>query len=317
MDIQLEQFNIGIALALRAKLAIFKASPHQSSDLNDLLQQYLKFYMLPLPTDHIALHAGTSHDSQIAIMSWSPPQPTGTVIIVHGYMDHIGLYGHLIEELLNRKLTVLCFDAQGHGLSDGACCSINHFSEYVGRLKEIIALAQRHYESPLHAVGQSMGGAVLMKHLLNEGNEKGSPFASINLLAPLLQPRGWKQSRHLYYFSHRFIKSIKRVFRPSSWDKDFLNFLKYSDPLQPTRIPLDWVGAMDKWVTEFEHSPFNHYPLHIIQGNHDKTLDWLYNLEQFKRKFPAASVNVIDGANHHLVNESESLRKKIFAALQI
>ena len=74
---------------------------------------------------------------------------------------------------------------------------------------------------------------------------------------------------------------------------------------------------MDKWVTEFEHSPFNHYPLHIIQGNHDKTLDWLYNLEQFKRKFPAASVNVIDGANHHLVNESESLRKKIFAALQI
>lgn len=316
MESQRGKFNIEMAVALRADLASAKRPIEKKSNVSLFLKRYLKYYRLPVPNNRISLQSRTSDDGQITIMSWSPAQSMGTVIVVHGYMDHIGLYGHLIKELLSRKLTVLCFDAQGHGLSDGPRHSIKHFSQYVERLKEIITLAQHHYSGPLHVIGQSMGGAVLMKYLLDEGNEKASLFTSINLLAPLLQPCDWKRSRRIYCLSRWFITSVKRVFRASSWDKDFLDFLKYSDPLQSKRTPLDWVGAMDSWITEFEQSSPNHYPLHIIQGNHDKTLDWVYNLEQFKRKFPAASMTIIDRANHHLVNESEPLRAKIFASLQ-
>ena len=74
---------------------------------------------------------------------------------------------------------------------------------------------------------------------------------------------------------------------------------------------------MEQWISEFHHSPTNDYPIHIIQGNHDKTLDWEYNLARFKEKLPSVSVTMIEQGNHHLVNESEPLRKKIFSALKL
>lgn len=281
------------------------------------LADYLRFYQLPPATHNLQLVAGITDDHATVVMGWRPAISRGTVIVVHGYMDHIGLYGHLIRDLLSRQLTVLCFDAKGHGLSSGVPCSISHFSEYVDRLKDIIAMAKAHFEGPLHGVGQSMGGAVLIKHLINHNIAIPYPFATLNLLAPLLQPWGWNQSRLLYHLSRWFVKSIKRVFRPSSWDKEFLAFLKDADPMQPRRVPTDWVGAMDEWIKEFKQLPISQFPLHIIQGNNDKTLDWVYNLERFKHKFPSSSLSVIDTANHHLVNESEALRQEIFAALKL
>ncbi len=283
----------------------------------DGFADYLQFYQLPLATNNLQLIAGTTEDHQTVVMAWRPATSLGTVIIVHGYMDHIGLYGHLIRDLLTRQLTVLSFDAQGHGLSAGAHCSISHFSDYVDQLNDVVAMAQSHFKGPLHGVGQSMGGAVLIKHLVNHNTTMPYPFATLNLLAPLLQPLNWKRNRRLYYLSRWFIKSIKRVFRASSWDKEFLDFLRTQDPLQPTRVPTDWVGAMNQWILEFTNTAKNNYPLHIIQGDHDKTLDWVYNLEQFKQHLPSVSVTMIEQANHHLVNEGEPLRAKIFAALRL
>ena len=131
---------------------------------------------------------------------------------------------------------------------------------------------------------------MLIKHLINHSPTTPYPFATLNLLAPLLQPWGWKQSRRLYHLTRWFLKSIKRVFRASSWDQDFLDFLRTQDPLQPRKVPTDWVGAMD--AMDHRNSTIalqNDYPLHIIQGNHDKTLDWVYNLARFKDKLPSAS----------------------------
>ena len=302
---------------LRMAMPLFNDAMLKTSTPIDLLTDYLQFYQLPQETSSLKLTVGTTKDHKTVIMSWQPTRSLGTVIIVHGYMDHTGLYGHLIRDLLSRQLTVLCFDAQGHGLSAGAPCSINHFSNYVDKLNEVVAEAQGHFKGPLHGVGQSMGGAVLIKHLINHNSARLYPFATLNLLAPLLQPLNWKRSRRLYYLSRWFTKSIKRVFRDSSWDKEFLDFLRTQDPLQPTRVPTDWVGAMNQWIFEFERSGTNDYPINIIQGDHDKTLDWGYNLEQFKHRLPSASVTIIERGNHHLVNESEPLRTKIFAALKL
>ena len=302
---------------LRMAMPLFNDAMLKTSTPIDLLTDYLQFYQLPLATPNLKLTAGTTEDHQTVIMSWEPTKSLGAVIIVHGYMDHTGLYGHLIRHLLGRQLTVVCLDLKGHGLSSGAACSITDFGDYVTQVKSVIILCQAHFAGPLHGIGQSMGGSVLMKHCLNQSAHNAYPFTSLTLLAPLLQPADWKKNRRLYYFSRWFVKSIKRVFRPSSWDMEFLAFLREQDPLQPTRVPLDWIGAMDQWISEFAQANKVDYPVHIIQGDNDKTLDWKYNLSQFRLTFNALQVTIIKRANHHLVNEEEALRESIFAKIEL
>jgi len=202
-------------------------------------------------------------------------------------------------------------------LSSGDPGSINNFSQYVDQLEQVIALSNKHFPGPTHGIGQSMGGAILLKHLINQTDNQQYPFTSLNLFAPLLQPWAWKQSRRMYFLSRLFIKSIKRVFRPSSHDRDFLHFLRTRDPLQPRSVPLKWIGAMNHWVSEFERAPANDFAINIIQGDNDKTLDWVHNLRAFRQKFTALSVTMIATGNHHLINEKEVLRTAIFDALKI
>ena len=302
---------------LRLAMPLFSDAMLKTSTPIDLLTDYLQFYQLPLATPNLKLTAGTTEDHQTVVMSWEPTKSVGAVIIVHGYTDHTGLYGHLIRHLLDRQLSVVCLDLKGHGLSSGAACSITDFGDYVAQVQSVITLCQAHFAGPLHGIGQSMGGSVLMKHCLNQSAHNAYPFTSLTLLAPLLQPADWKKNRRLYYFSRWFVKSIKRVFRPSSRDIEFLAFLREQDPLQPTRVPLDWVGAMDQWISEFAQANMVDYPVHIIQGDNDKTLDWKYNLSQFRLKFNALQVSIIKRANHHLVNEEEALRESIFAKIDL
>jgi len=281
------------------------------------LQQYLRFYQLPLPSPNLTVCAGHLEvgDNQIVTLAWQPTKAIGTVIIVHGYMDHIGLFNHLIQHLLERQLNVVCFDLPGHGLSTGRPGYILDYGEYVGVLESVINVSREKFSAPLHAVGQSMGGAILLKHLI--GHKTDYPFASLNLFAPLLFPRGWSINRWLHLLSKPFLNTSKRVYRESSWDKDFLTFVRDCDPLQASRLPLAWVGALKKWIKEFRKSEGSNLKINLIQGDADKTLDWKTNLVEFKGKFPALKVHMIKGGNHHLVNEIKPLREEIFAALEL
>lgn len=302
---------------LRTELPDFEIAASSPNNPSVQLTRYLTFYQLPTAAINVQLISGKSADRQTLIMAWKPRVSRGTAIVVHGYMDHIGLYNHLVEHLLQQQLTVVCFDLIGHGLSSGDPGSINNFGQYVAQLEQVISLAKKHFPGPIHGIGQSMGGAILLKHLINQTDNQQYPFSSLNLLAPLLRPWAWKQSRRAYFLSRLFVKSIKRVFRPSSHDRAFLTFLRSRDPLQPRSVPLKWVGAMNNWVSEFERAPANNFAINLIQGDDDKTLDWVHNLKAFKQKFSALSVTMIATGNHHLVNEKEDLRAQIFAALRL
>ena len=60
------------------------------------------------------------------------------ILISHGYYDHAGLYGHLIEHLLSRGWNVAIFDHIGHGLSSGSRAEIQDFDQYVQVLSRVV-----------------------------------------------------------------------------------------------------------------------------------------------------------------------------------
>lgn len=309
-------------LTLRHGLPPFNASAVANLTLNNALNSYLDFYRLPRPNDKLQLLAGhlSLGDQQTHIMAWQPQDALGTVVVVHGYLDHTGLYGNLIAELLGRQFSVVCFDLIGHGLSDGEPGYITSYSEYVCQLDQVIQAASEVFPGPLHGIGQSTGGAVLLKHLIEKTHVSDAhpyPFASLDLLAPLILPRLWKVNRWAFKLTGRFRKTLKRVFRKNSHDLDFLHFLQHQDPFQPRRLPKAWISAMVEWIAEIEHHSGSEFPINVVQGDADGTLDWRYNIQLFEKKFPKMSLNLIKGAGHHMVNEREDLRKKIFASIRL
>ena len=303
---------------LQCKLPLLGATITSTDDAD--LRRYLSFYQLPQPNNRLALYAEriTVGENHIVTMVWQPSNSIGTAIVVHGYMDHIGLFNHLIQDLLKRHLTVVCFDLPGHGLSTGRPGYILDYADYVNVLESVINISKAKFPGPLHGIGQSMGGAILLKHSIESytNNNSDYPFVSLNLFAPLLQPRGWNINRWLYLLTKSFIDDRARVFRHSSWDEDFLFFLRYCDPLQAKLMPIAWVGALKKWIQEFKQFKGSNLAINLIQGDADKTLDWETNLGIFKQKFSALNVHIIKHGNHHLVNEVESIRAQIFSALR-
>ncbi len=313
---------------LHETLPVLNFTPESDTPSHQLphAESYLRHYQLDdvvrQPDSQFSPQRGTRHylgklhsaGYQIACQYWLPDKPIGTVFVVHGYFDHNALYRHLFNYLLQRDYAVVTFDLPGHGLSDGERASIASFDHYVEVFDGLLAACANHLPQPWHVVGQSTGGAIVLKHLLEEADGE-SFFEYVALLAPLLHTRHWGRSRLTYRLLRRFISRIKRDFTANSADADFLDFLKHSDPLQSRHVSLEWVGSMKRWTEEFHKLPVNHKTITIVQGDRDMTLDWRYNLAQFRQKLPNAQIGIIAGAQHHLVNEARDLRNKIFAAM--
>ena len=241
----------------------------------------------------------------------------GTCYVVHGYFDHAGLYGHVIEYLLNAKQNVILIDLPGHGLSSGARASIDAFAEYVAVLDDCVTRsAQSNTSLPIHFLGQSTGAAVVMQYVLDGLYSKvTSPLGQVVLLAPLVRPAKWAFLKWVFPFTQQFMGDMPRKFSANSHDKAFLKFLRLSDPLQFHSLPIQWVRAMSVWMTHFKSLPVSSLSPTVIQGQQDDTVDWRFNIKVIKEKFPAAHIHFVTEGRHHLANESEPIRQKIFKYL--
>ncbi|ODS24149.1 hypothetical protein AB835_05320 [Candidatus Endobugula sertula] len=148
-----------------------------------------------------------------------------------------------------------------------------------------------------------MGCATIANYLLQAPSQLPD---KIIFLAPLVRSLGWPSMRWLYFLLRPCIHSVPRKFHISSHDHNFNHFLEKGDPLQARRIPLNWLGAMEQWYQKVDkYSDTNTYPLSIIQGNDDLTVDWRYNLSALQRCFPNSTTKIIPGAKHRLINEAE------------
>jgi alpha-beta hydrolase superfamily lysophospholipase len=244
---------------------------------------------------------------------WLPVNPRATLVIVHGYYDHLGLYGHLIEWALAQGYAVLGVDLPGHGLSSGTAASIEDFSEYQQALQRLLEIAT-HWQlpPPWHFCGQSMGGAIVLDHRLHAVADPR--FGELILLAPLVRPRGWWRGRLSYHLLRPWVSGIKRTFNANSQDQQFLSFVQ-QDPLQAQTLPVAWVGALEQWEARMQRATLNTCSPLIVQGDADRTVDWRYNLGFLQKKFAQPRILMIEQGRHHLVNEALAVREQYFRFL--
>lgn len=294
--------------------------PGGREKLSDEMEAYCRFYGLDLWVEHpeVTYHQGyvTAGEHQVMVHYFRLPEQQGargTVFIMHGYFDHVGLYSQLIDRCLGAGFDVLAYDQPGHGLSSGTPAAIGSFLEYQGVLSQVLAHVGEKIRRPWFAVGQSTGAAILIDYLLsNHHTQETSEFREVVLLAPLVRPAGWLGARMLHTLAKPFLTRWQRVFSANSGNTRFLRFLRDHDPLQARAVHVDWVSALRTWVPHIESARPVDFPVTVIQGEKDQTVDWQHNLRIIRNKFAQVEeVKIADG-RHHLVNEAKDLQATVF-----
>ena len=294
---------------------------HIKAPLTGPFAEYAKHYGLAQLAERHASFYGwgklEAYGYDIAVQVFLPPdKPKGTLLVLHGYFDHVGLFTHLIRRGLERGYAVVAYDLPGHGLSSGAPCDIEDFAHYQEVLRDVLTALKPDLPSPWIAVGQSTGGAILLDHVLQSIQAGQRPaFARVQLWAPLVRPAQWRKVRVGYALLSTFKREIPRHFRSSSQDPAFLDFLWHHDPLQHRQIPLQWLGSMIRWEAHMAAMPPCRYPVSLVQGDQDETVDWRFNTAYVRSHAFIESYVEVAGAAHHLANEREDLRAKCLAAL--
>lgn len=251
---------------------------------------------------------------RLVMQTFKPANAKATVFVFHGYFDHAGIFHHLIRSLLKNDYAVVIYDMPGHGLSSGRPTSITSFQQYQDSMSACIEVCRNHMPLPYHCVGQSTGAAVIIDRLKN-GEPEEWVFDKVVLLSPLVRPTGWKSIVRLHSTVKPFLKVWYRRFSQNSEDVKFLSFLKDHDPLQSKWLSIDWISALKEWIPNIETAaPINRKIL-IVQGTADYTVDWKHNLKVLTHLFSEVKIAYVDGAHHHLVNESLTKREAVFGAM--
>jgi len=238
---------------------------------------------------------------RIATHVFLTPENSRTVLMTHGYLDHVGILKNVIKECLNAGYSVVAFDLPGHGLSSGDPASIGSFTEYARVYDSVRKSVSPVTTAPLTLVAHSTGCAAALEYLAEKG---GIDIKEIILLAPLIKTAYFGFLKAGQAIISPFTKRTVRLYRNQSSDKEFLNFLR-NDTLRIESCPLRWASAYFSWFDKTQSlQPRSTPPVTVIQGSRDDVVDWRYNVPFLKEKFTDIKVYMIKGAKHQLMNEA-------------
>lgn len=204
---------------------------------------------------------------------WSPGGPARAVVIaLHGFNDYSGAYRDLGPVLAARSLLVYAYDQRGFGgtAMRGAWAGSRAMVRDLNTVTELLRAA--HPGLPVHALGESMGGAVIMAALGGYGPPR---LDGAVLSAPAVWGRGtmtaWRRSM-LTLGAHAAPRIRVRPYRLPKLPSDNIEMLRrlYFDPMmiKETRVEAAWgvTGLMDEALAA---APKLDMPLLVLYGRED------------------------------------------------
>ncbi|MEX2159416.1 MAG: lysophospholipase [Dehalococcoidia bacterium] len=112
-------------------------------------------------------------DISIYCQSWLPDGDVRAVLLlVHGYAEHSGRYGNLVEYFVSRGFAIHALDHRGHGKSGGERVHVDDFSEYVADVKTLFDRVRAEHEGlPIFLLGHSMGAFIAIAYVARYQHE--------------------------------------------------------------------------------------------------------------------------------------------------
>lgn len=173
-----------------AQLRLSDPGIFASQDNADLMA-YLQSYGLPYPPNvrYGNFFMETSQPRyrvRVFGQAWLPDQAIGTIVLVHGFSEHVGNYSRLIHNFLANHYAVTAIDLRGHGLSEGPrghtdtpTCYAEDIEKWVKLAVPLLAPSR-----PLYLWGHSLGGQICLQLVLR--NQLPVKPSAVTVTSPFL-----------------------------------------------------------------------------------------------------------------------------------
>ena len=204
---------------------------------------------------------------------WRPVgEPKAVLAIVHGFGEHSGRYGNVVDWLVPKGYAIYAFDLRGHGRSPGQRSYINRWEEYREDVRAFLTFVQGQEPGrPLFLMGHSMGGLIVLDYALHypEGLQgviaSGPALAQVGV-SPVVMTLGRLLSRLWPRFTLDTRLDATAISRDPKVVEAYVN-----DPLVHSvgtaRLGAEMTKTME-WVNE--HAADLRVPLLVLHGGADR-----------------------------------------------
>ena len=230
----------------------------------------------PMPPSLTETHFITPDGTRLPLRRWLPATtPHAVIVTLHGFNDYSNAFAEIGPRLAAHGIATLAYDQRGFGASKNA-------GAWPGgdRLRDdaraAIEAARTAYPGArVYAMGESMGGAVLMSAWADTKPERGLDADGLILVAPAVWGRAtmpFYQSMSLWLLAHTMPwlpLSGQGIKRNPSDNIEMLRALG-RDPLviKNTRVDAIW-GIVNLMDEALEASPAFDAPALLLYGAND------------------------------------------------
>jgi len=272
----------------------------------------------PNQTRHDSGRIKTSDHIELFWQSWSPDQPAGIIVLIHGLADHSGRYSETAEYFTRQGWAVYACDLRGHGLSsDGhkpGRVHVDEFSDYERDVDAIHRLARENNpDLPCVILGHSMGGLISLRYAIHHPELLDGAVIS----SPALGPHPDARLPVLLEWLVRVVSRLKpRMIFPSDLDTSAVSSdpavvkAYIDDPLVSEKVSARWYTSITKAMTDIQDKAADlAIPVLLMQSGADTLVD-----PKTTRRWAAnASAEYIefvewDGLYHEMFNEPQKDR---------
>lgn len=137
-------------------------------------------------------------DFNIYYQYWLPnTQAKAILLISHGFAEHSGRYGNVVDYFVPKGYAIYALDHRGHGRSDGARVQVDDFFDYIRDLKTFFDIIHKeNHDKKIFLIGHSMGSFISLIYSSLYQNElaglvtSGGGMARPGDLQPQPRPAG-------------------------------------------------------------------------------------------------------------------------------
>tara|TARA_B100001996_G_scaffold370862_1_gene345605 strand:+ start:597 stop:1553 length:957 start_codon:yes stop_codon:yes gene_type:complete len=258
----------------------------------------------------------------------------GTILLQQGHNEFIEKYYETIQELIDLKYDVVCFDWRGQGMSDRMLKSqnkqyIEDFSIHIEDMSFIVkTFIKENFKKPLFGIGHSMGGhnllvsqTVLQKYF--KAIVLSAPmlgFRYENLLFSLVNIMSYIGRKENYFPGSRPNMGKETPFSNNDLTSDYERYKRTQKLVRKNPSIRLW-GITNAWVKAVKDSLLNirksgylesiKTPILIVNPLKDRVVN-PYKTMDVAQRLPNCKIFNVDNIEHEILMEKDQFRKQFW-----